>query len=80
MGLGQAWSDDPDLNARDPNNLNDHLQVSTKQSGVNDPSCENFEKNLNNPYFTNPYFANPYFVGYIESHLTTRTNKMRCDI
>ncbi len=30
MGLGKAWSDDPDLNNRDPNNLNDHLQVGTQ--------------------------------------------------
>ena len=28
MGIiGDAWSADPDLGNRDPNNLNDHLQV-----------------------------------------------------
>jgi len=32
MGLiGDAWSADPDLGNRDPNNLNDHLQVAYEE-------------------------------------------------
>ena len=28
MSVGEKWSADPDMSSRDPNNINDHLQVS----------------------------------------------------
>ena len=30
MGVGEAWAAEPDMEARDPNNLNEHLKVSSK--------------------------------------------------
>ncbi|CAD5115325.1 DgyrCDS4308 [Dimorphilus gyrociliatus] len=36
MGLGDAWSADPDLNSRDPNELNNHLAV-TYEDVIGEP-------------------------------------------
>merc|ERR1712170_190610 len=32
MGLGEVWAADPDLETRDPNNLNDHLKVTFEEA------------------------------------------------